>query len=77
MYGVHPVQTIKNSVISRVKMSNQGWSQRGAFSDIWLCRRNSSEQKLDRQLNELEAYGCEDFIIEKESGVNVKVYGCL
>lgn len=32
-------------------------------------RVSSSEQNLDRQLHELKSYGCEDIIIEKQSGV--------
>lgn len=33
------------------------------------ARVSSSEQNLERQVKDLEAYGCEDIIIEKESGV--------
>ena len=33
------------------------------------ARVSSSEQNLDRQLKDLEAYGCEDIVIEKQSGV--------
>lgn len=33
------------------------------------ARVSSSEQNLDRQVKDLEAYGCEDIIFEKESGV--------
>ncbi|GGC88093.1 transposase [Thalassobacillus devorans] len=33
------------------------------------ARVSSNEQNLDRQLKELEAYGCEDIIVEKQSGV--------
>ncbi|MFC7061041.1 recombinase family protein [Halobacillus seohaensis] len=33
------------------------------------ARVSSSEQNLDRQIKELEAHGCEDIVIEKESGV--------
>ncbi|MCP3029644.1 recombinase family protein [Halobacillus sp. A5] len=33
------------------------------------ARVSSSEQNLDRQINELDAYGCEDIVVEKESGV--------
>ena len=33
------------------------------------ARVSSSEQNLDRQVKDLESYGCEEIIIEKESGV--------
>ncbi|MFD2924502.1 recombinase family protein [Halobacillus naozhouensis] len=33
------------------------------------ARVSSNEQNLNRQIKELEAYGCEDIVIEKESGV--------
>lgn len=33
------------------------------------ARVSSNDQNLDRQIRELAAYGCEDIVVEKESGV--------
>jgi DNA invertase Pin-like site-specific DNA recombinase len=36
---------------------------------IGYARVSSTDQNLDRQIQELESYGCEHIIVEKESGV--------
>lgn len=36
---------------------------------IGYARVSSTDQNLDRQIRELESYGCEPIIVEKESGV--------
>ncbi|MEW9500624.1 recombinase family protein [Jeotgalibacillus marinus] len=38
------------------------------YIQILYARVNSTDQNLDRQIQELESYGCEHIIIEKESG---------
>lgn len=36
---------------------------------IGYARVSSTDQNLDRQIQELDSYGCEHIVVEKESGV--------